>query len=424
MKKLLSLILVLIMVCSVSSTSFAADSYTEYFSEEREFVVVDNALDSSTYLYSDKETGYLYSRNIDTKEENLIYKGNITNHYVYNGDIYGVLNGNNIIKISKNNKIAQTILMTNNVIDQFYVNDDLIFYLANNAIYRYHIESKKTDLLVQDSYIHYFYPYSNYIIEFGNGNGEVYRLNTSGKFFTETRLENYTFLEEANSNIITPRAAVNVHGKSLPLSAYLDESYFTKTGSACKKVAKGGCHGSGEVCVNNVGECSSCKDHYGAAQCMGFSHYVFKQLWEHEVSNAQTHSRSLSSILDTSEFLWDCPSGTELRVTGPQTTGHSIIIADVTTTGVYVYHANGHGGCKVYYEYMSFATFKSNYNYVEYSYDGEHTFGSGTGYDSLRHWNKCTRSGCNGKTNFESHTFTTSGNYKVCDCGYRVAITK
>lgn len=88
MKNFLALILALIMIFSVSVAAFATDNYSEYFSVEREFDVVDNALDYSTYLYSNEETGYLYSRNVDTKEERLIYDKNVTNHYVWDGNIY------------------------------------------------------------------------------------------------------------------------------------------------------------------------------------------------------------------------------------------------------------------------------------------------------------------------------------------------
>ena len=45
MKKVFVLILSLIMIFSVSGETFATDSYSNYFSEEREFTVVDNALD-------------------------------------------------------------------------------------------------------------------------------------------------------------------------------------------------------------------------------------------------------------------------------------------------------------------------------------------------------------------------------------------
>lgn len=59
------------MIISVSVAVFATDNYSQYFSAEREFTVVDNALDYSTYLYSNEETGYLYSRNVAQKKNAL-----------------------------------------------------------------------------------------------------------------------------------------------------------------------------------------------------------------------------------------------------------------------------------------------------------------------------------------------------------------
>lgn len=428
MKKVIVFILALILSFSFSISSFATDNYTEYFSKEREFVVVDNALDSSTYLYSDKETGYLYSRNIDTKEENLIYKGNVTNHYIYNGQIYCVVNGKTLIKIDIDKKFSQTIFITNKNIDKIYANEDLIFYLANNTIYRYHIESRKTDILVTDDYIHYFYPYSNYVIEFGDGDGEIYRLTSTGELVIKTPIENYSFLEENNSTIITSRAPVNVHGRILPLTEYDDGEYFTQSGNACALLSNGGCHEPGHACSKNLNTCNNCITYNDAAQCFGFAHYVFNKIWGYDVDHSTDrhyHDEDIDSIPSAKNFLWNCPSGTHLRVTGPHTMGHSIIIADVTTSGVYIYHANGHGNCRVDYEYMSFYTFIDNYDHVEFSYyDDNHSFGNSKGYDDYRHWDKCTRTSCNGKTNFEAHTFTTSGNYAVCECGYRIVIAK
>lgn len=100
MKRIVVFILALTMIFSASSISFAADSYTEYFSEEKEFVVTDNAVDWSTYFYSDEENGYLYSRNVDTEEIKLIYPQNVTEHYLWKENIFCVVNGKSIVKIT------------------------------------------------------------------------------------------------------------------------------------------------------------------------------------------------------------------------------------------------------------------------------------------------------------------------------------
>ena len=109
MKKVIVFILALTMLFSSSSISFAADSYSEYFSEEREFIVTDNALDWSTYFFSDEENGYLYSRNVDTEEIKLIYAQNVTEHYLWEENIFCVVDGKNIVKITVTGQNPQTI---------------------------------------------------------------------------------------------------------------------------------------------------------------------------------------------------------------------------------------------------------------------------------------------------------------------------
>ena len=232
MKRLFVLILALAMIFSASGEAFAVDSYAEYFSAEREFTVVDNALDYSTYLYSNEETGYLYSRNVDTKEERLIYDKNVTNHYVWNSSIYCVVDGNSIVKITASGSNPETILTTAKDIDRLYVNNDLIFYQMDNAIYRYYIESGATDCIVEADYIYFFYPYSNFVVEWGAGDGIVYRVDTSAVNSVDssgtpntTTLDEYTFIEEINVQAAAAATVTYVHGKRIPITIYPNGSW-------------------------------------------------------------------------------------------------------------------------------------------------------------------------------------------------------
>ena len=375
MKKLLVLTLAVIMILSSYGQAFAVDSYSEYFSAEREFTVVDNALDYSTYLYSDEETGYLYSRNVDTKGERLIYDKNVTNHYVWNGSIYCVVDGNSIVKITASGSNPETILTTAKDIDRLYVNNDLIFYQMDNAIYRYYIESGATDCIVEADYIYFFYPYSNFVVEWGIGDSVVYRVDTSAVNSVDssgtsntTTLDGYTFIKEID---VQAAAATYVNGQRIPRSEYPHGSYYTKTGKSCKRESNGGC---------------------------------------------------LNTSVAARDFLWSISSGTEVRVSGPETTGHSIIIANVTGNNVTIYHANGSGGCMVEYETMSFAGFVSNYNNIIsiYSANDRHSFSSRYSYDGSLHWTPCTTNNCNGKGNLSHHSLvpTSQGKSQCSVCGY------
>lgn len=427
MKRLFVLILALVMIFSASGEAFAVDGYSEYFSAEREFTVVDNALDYSTYLYSNEETGYLYSRNVDTKEERLIYDKNVTNHYVWNGSIYCVVDGNSIVKITASGSNPETLLTTAKDIDRLYVNNDLIFYQMDNAIYRYYIESGATDCIVEADYIYFFYPYSNFVVEWGTGDGVVYRVDTSAVNSVDsssasntTTLDGYTFIKEIKAQAAITATATSVHGVGLPLSRYSHGRYYNKIGRACT------CHDSSERCTNidsnGVGTCYSCEKFNGAAQCMGFAHYIYYQIWGVNVSGINNLYQSLSSSVEARDFLWSISSGTEVRVSGSNTTGHSIIIANVTGNNVTIYHANGSGGCMVEYETMSFAGFVSNYNNIIsiYSANDRHSFSSLYSYDGSLHWTPCTTNNCNGKGNLSHHSLvpTSQGKSQCSVCGY------
>ena len=428
MKRLLVLILALAMIFSASGEAFAVDGYSEYFSAEREFTVVDNALDYSTYLYSDEETGYLYSRNVDTKEERLIYDKNVTNHYVWNGSIYCVVDGNSIVKITASGSDPETILTTAKDIDRLYVNNDLIFYQMDNAIYRYYIESGATDCIVEADYIYFFYPYSNFVVEWGTGDGVVYRVDTSAVNSVDSsgtsntnKLDGDTFIKEID---VQAAAATYVNGQRIPRSEYPHGSYYTKTGKSCKRESNGGCHDDDEACTKDKGTCTTCiyYPHKQAIQCMAFAHDTYKQIWGVEVSGISYLYKSLNTSVAARDFLWSISSGTEVRVSGPETTGHSIIIANVTGNNVTIYHANGSGGCMVEYETMSFAGFVSNYNNIIsiYSANDRHSFSSRYSYDGSLHWTPCTTNNCNGKGNLSHHSLvpTSQGKSQCSVCGY------
>lgn len=423
MKKVFVLILSLIMIFSVSGETFATDSYSNYFSEEREFTVVDNALDYSTYLYSDEETGYLYSRNVDTKEERLIYDKNVTNHYVWNGSIYCVVDGNSIVKIAADGSNPETVLTTEKNIDRLYVNDDLIFYQMDNAIYRYYIESGVTDCIVEADYIYFFYPYSNFVVEWGVGDNIVYRVDTSAVnsvygtgTANTTTLDEYTFIEEIDANSVSS-SSTSVHGKTIPLTDYPNGSYFTKTGNACKKETNGGCHNdTTEACKYERGSCPNCMfyPHKRAVQCMAFAHYLYKQIWGVEVSDKDTTTASTSTGAKSRNFFWSISSGTELRVKlKGKIYEHSIVVVDISRTGVTIYHANGSGKCQVEYQTLTFESFANKYDTIVSKYNNRHSFKTTYTFDEDTHWHPCQFSGCNGKNSIEYHSFIPNSHGKI-----------
>lgn len=426
MKKIIAIILALTMAFVGSSVSFANDSYTEYFSEEREFTVNDDTYNWSTYFYSDEETGYLYSRNVDTEEIKLIYKENVTEHYLYKENLYCVVNGKSIVKITVKGENPETILTAPKEIQQLYVNDDLIFYLSDNSIYRYHRESQTTDRIVRDDDIYFFYPYSNKTIEWSNGEGEIYRIDTKTR--GTTLIDRFEFL--LNSTGTASNISYNIHGTTIPYSPYAHNKYFnTSINSPCS------CHPNDSYCAN-LGSCGNCKFFNGGYQCVAFAHTVHNKIWGNcGTKNSRYYDIHTAAL--AREVFWNIPSGTNVRVAlrGSYTNSslpddsivsqdsfkkHSFIVANVSESGVTVYEANWPGACIIKYVTLSFSDIAERYIDVCWTFDTNHTFSNTYSGSSSAHWKACTYTSCNGKIKYEYHTYTTDSlGRTVCSvCGY------
>ena len=424
MKKIIVFILALTMIFSASSVSFAADNYTEYFSEEREFVVSENILDPSTYLYSNEITGYLYSYNIDTNEEKLIYPKSVTTHYIWDGYIYCIIDGKSIVKITVTGQNPQTILVSDEDIEQLYVNDDLIFYLSNNSIYRYHIESKTTDLMISDTKISFFYPYSNITIEYEDGGENPTIKMINGKQRSTALLNQYTYIKNIEQRATVVNSAI-VHGKNIPYGNYSNGKYYNNSNNNNSPCS---CHtDSTKPYKCSVGyNCDMCiviedGTNNSAMQCHALGCQTYKNIWQSYV-NYNGSSRLINNSVRAKSEFQKIPSGSMVRVHTSSTSGanHTIIVADVTSTGATIYEANFSGYCIVSMKHFTFSELSSRYYKIEWSYEGNHTFGSNYGYDTSYHWNKCTHSQCNAKYNFKPHVFAAYGNgtEKCTSCSY------
>lgn len=411
MKKIIVFILALTMIFSASSVSFAADSYTEYFSEEREFIVNDDTYNWSTYFYSDENTGYLYSRNVDTEEVNLVYPQNVTNHYLWSENLFCVVDGKSIVKITVTGQNPQTILTTNKDIDQLYVNDDLIFYLMDNAIYRYHINSKTTDCIVQDDYIYFFYPYSNFVVEWSNDIGEIYKVNLKTRISSPSLINEYSFINEISTKSTTA-STVYIHGVEIPYGDYSHGNFFNSSiTSACP------CHAEDSYCLElaQKNTCNSCQKENGTWQCFAFGHRVYKHIWgTYSTQNSQSHKINTTALART--VFWNIPSGTHVRVTLSGTgTNHSFILSSVSETGISVYEANWPGGCKIRHVNLTFSEVANLYTKIVFTIDAQHTLKNTYSHNSNVHWKECSNSNCNCKTYFGYHTYSTGTNYcSVC----------
>ncbi len=422
MKRFMTFILAIVLLLSASSISFAEtsdSSYNEYFSKERAFSVNDDTYEYSTYFFSNEEdNGYLYSHNVDTDEKALVFAQNVTEHYLWDEHLYCVVNGKNIVKITVSGQNPETVLTTNGNISQLYVNDDIIYYLMDNSIYRYHRASQTTDRIVQDDYIYFFYPYSNYVVEWGDGSGnqDVNRLDTNTQEITVSKQYEFLVVPE----IVTRAASSSsVHGTTLPYgSSYAAGRYFNESGtSPCP------CHPNSAACpyLTSNKSCDSCKSVNGSWQCLAFAHQMHKQIWG-SYGTKNTKSYTISSTANARAAFWNLPSGTHVRASRNTTKSeqHSFIIADVSNTGATLYEANWESGCKITYTFVSFQTLASRYKSIDYTYDAQHSFRSLYSFDETMHWHPCSTSGCNGKSGIGTHSLkeNSSGTLVCTVCGY------
>lgn len=431
MKKLLSLILVLIMVCSVSSTSFAVDSYTEYFSEEREFTVGNNTYGFSTVFFSNEEdNNYLYSRNVDTKVETLIVAYPVLEVFLWDEILYCSTPSNKLIKMSITGDEIEELITVDNTITQIYANGELVFFSTPNSIFRYHIDSNTNDKIIDDENIGFFYPYSNYVVEWSrNDEKNAYRYDVSDDSIVP--LDDYTFMKRIGYAQHMSRSTYNINGIPLPYtSGYLGVNRYYNTlpnnTSCAAHHSAGPCDDINGFHENDLDDnCQICRcypdpagvDLY-AYQCAGFALEVYDNIFGDFPSKTNVN-REINGEADARNFFEDIHIGTLAR--GRRGSyDHSFIVLNITNTGVTIYESNINGPCMNTTSTLTFAKFDEKYSKIKYTYEGIHSF-SGYSYDRNYHWKACITSNCGYTKDRELHDFmqVISGVKRCRTCMYQ-----
>lgn len=169
-----------------------------------------------------------------------------------------------------------------------------------------------------------------------------------------------TYWDESN---IEPDAAFSVTATTLPLPSWPSGSYFTFDGKECSchkyctyskpdeveasKYSRTRCFDTKE------GKPGNCRRYVntGAIQCKGFADYVFKQYNGVDCSNSNAVNESLATVdkENIKAYITSYLSvGAHLRGRLSNTTiDHSIIITQITDSGISYYHANYGKDCLV-----------------------------------------------------------------------------
>lgn len=136
---------------------------------------------------------------------------------------------------------------------------------------------------------------------------------------------------------------------------YPDQSYFSKTGTACK------CH---SYC-NWKSNCD-CINFENSIQCMAFAKKVYYETNGHSLPGLTTKNIYLSAADAKNLFNHrnTSPEATYLRVRTKSGYDHSIIIVFSSNNDVTVYHANYGGPCLVRYESYTWESFAEAFPYL------------------------------------------------------------
>lgn len=187
------------------------------------------------------------------------------------------------------------------------------------------------------------------------------------------KLDSYWNIETVSTN--------SVRAVSLPLSGSPAGSYYSYNGSACD------CHSHCTYSIpSNAYSSYRCYYSYsgvkksgncirynptGSIQCKGFADYVYHSYTGHDVGNSYTVSTSgYSSISNDTTgadlmetFFTSLSEGSNVRLSvRGKTYNHSIIVCDISSSGIYLYDANRVGNCKIGYQFKSWSQLASMYS--------------------------------------------------------------
>lgn len=187
---------------------------------------------------------------------------------------------------------------------------------------------------------------------------------TANAEFTTGGLEDCRFLDEYDIN--TPSYSTyglfTAKSKSLPLTEYPKDTYFSVTGKECT------CHKKN---CSYSGGCD-CRVYESSIQCAGFARYVYNEY--HDISvDMVTKNYINANINKTSayNYLRNVSKGTFIKVkavTSDSTlVDHFMIITKTTDDYIRIYHANYGGKCRVRYQQLPYEKFSKLFPYIYYT---------------------------------------------------------
>lgn len=440
------------------------DSYME-FAAKREPFYLQNPYENDYVWTYDVEGNLWKSYNPDKSIETMVdilYSTGVSYSFSWMYSVYYVYNNHEIHKVNCDGTNDTVIYTTDKMITQVTGNDDYLFFLADEKIYRLHIGSGICEFACETNEGFWLLPYDSQTIRYAEHNGKIGYDDMDGTYFNVPDVFYYDMSLEENIECpedfdrifewedsskpdltvseelyISPKALTGISNVGIatlsaedefvleyplpPLEGYGVETdtqqYFTKDGGPCKY------HASGT-------SCSNCFSFYGNKQCSGYATYAY-YLFHGEVFDTETYEdRIMVNRKLTSDEWKKIPSGSWIRVTTENGSdyNHVIFVYENTGQGLTIYDANTDHKCGIKDYYYSYLVLENKYPEVQKYFHptnnvNEHTCSYSTySYNSTQHWEECDT--CLRRTVAASHTesgWYVNGNYhsKKCTvCGY------
>ena len=443
------------------------DSYIE-FAAKREPYYLQNPY-ANDYSWTYDSEGNLWKtynpdKNFETMVETL-YSTGVAYSFSWMYSVFYVLNNHEIHKVNSDGTNDIVIYTSDKSITQVIGNEEYLFFIADENIYRLHIMSGVCEFVCVTNEGFGLLPYDNHTICYAEYNGtmlyddwdEVYR-EVQDYYYYDMSIGDYIECPEdcdraldwedasepeilVEEPYISPKALMSISNAGIATLSAEDEFvlewplppldgygvkpgaqyYFTKDGGACKK------HASGTSGTN-------CFTFYGNKQCSGYATYAY-YLYHGEVfDTSDTEDPTTDKIYLKRELTSDdwkkIPSGSWIRVTTKNSISnynHVIFIYQNDGSGFVVYDANYKHICDINQWHYTYEEMAIQYKSVNFYYHpdnslNEHVCTYSTGSNGSQHWKECTT--CLRRKDIVSHTesgwyYDANFHYTKCkDCGY------
>lgn len=289
-------------------------------------------------------------------------------------------------------------------VSSYVGNSEILFFFAGDTLYRYHVASDITDIVLENPDIIWFYPLTSYNILFATapattsarnvGTATCSKIVPAGQVFSYDMLTKCTEVAEdpmldismtgmsTSYNIFTT-TAMSINGKSIPHPDYPIGSVYS---------------GSFE----------------GGTQCHGFALFIYNYIWGSTSHGTRDGRTALTSTAVAKSKLKGISPGTLIRVDDTGSLMHTMIVEQTSETGITVYHANWTGGkvCETFFSYEDFANRWSEISYMQIP---DCRYSAWSQFNSTNHVRTCLDCG---KKEYRAHYAQTTGYGTCLACGY------